>query len=193
MAGDESKFVREAWQSQQEDPVVFTAKELRLQSERLTKQVRLRNSLEYGAAAVIALVNGFYMWLFSSMLMRAGSALIVAGAVYAVIHLHRKGSAGSMSATAPSLDFLIGELKRQRDLLWKVWEWYLLPLLPGITVFLFGISVMRGTNGLPIVPERSITLTVTLVVVSFALIASANRRVSRRLQQRIEALEGLQR
>lgn len=193
MAGDESKFIREVWQSQREDPVVFTAKELRLQSERLTKQVRLRNSVEYGTAAVIALVNGLYMWLFSSMLMRVGSALIVAGTVYVVVHLHRQGSAGSVSAATPSLVFLIEELKRQRDLLWKVWEWYLLPLLPGITVFLFGISVMRGANGLPIVPERSITLTVTLVVVSFALIAFANRGVSRRLQQRIEVLEGLQR
>ncbi len=193
MAGDESKFVREAWQSQREEPMVFTTEELGQRSERLTKQVRLRNSVEYGAAAVIALVNGFYMWLFSSMLMRAGSALIVAGTVYVVIHLHRRGSAGSMSATAPSLDYLIGELKRQRNLLWKVWEWYLLPLLPGITVFLFGISVMRGTNGLPIVPERSITLTAAVVVVSFALIAFANRRVSRSLQQRIEVLEGLQR
>ncbi len=173
--------------------MVLAAEELRLRSERLTKQVQLRNSVEYGAAAVVVLVNGFYMWLFSSMLMRAGSALIVAGTVYVVIHLRRRGSACSMPATAPSLDFLIGELKRQHDLLWKVWEWYLLPVLPGITVFLFGISEMRGTNGLPIVPERSITLTATLVVVSFALIAFANRRVSRRLQQRIEVLEGLQR
>jgi hypothetical protein len=193
MAGDESKFIREAWQSQREDPVLLTAKELRLQSERLTKQVRLRNSFEYGTAAVIALVNGLYMWLFSSMLMRVGSALIVAGTVYVVVHLHRRGSAGSVSTAAPSLDFLIAELKRQRDLLWKVWEWYLLPLFPGIAVFLFGLSVMRGANGLPIVPDRSITLTVTLVVVSFALIAFANREVSRRLQQRIEMLERLQR
>jgi hypothetical protein len=193
MTGDESKFAREAWQSHQEDPVVFTAEELRLQNQRLTKQVRLRNSVEYAAAAVIALVNGLYLWLFSSMLMRLGSALIVAGTAYVVVHLHRRGSAGSVSITAPSLDLLIGELKAQRDLLWNIWEWYLLPLLPGITVFLFGISEMRGTNGLRIVPERSITLTVALVVVSFALIAFANRRMSRRLQQRIEVLEGLQR
>jgi apolipoprotein N-acyltransferase len=194
MTGDKSKFVRETWQSQREEAMIFTAEELRVRSERFAKQLRRRNSVEYGAAAVIVLVNGLYLWLFRSMLMRVGSALMIAGVLYVVVQLRRQGSAGSVQwAAAPSLDFLIGELKRQRDLLWKVWEWYLLPLFPGMAVFLFGMSQMRGTNGLRLVPERSIVLTVMLVVVSFALIAFANRRMSRRLQGRIKVLEGLRR
>lgn len=194
MTGDESNLLKEAWQSQREEPLVFSAEELRMRSVRLTRQVQLRNSFEYGAAAVIALADGFYMWAFSSILIRAGSALIFAGIFYVVLHLHRRGKAASLhSAAAPSLDFLIAEMERQQNLLWRIWEWYLMPLFPGITVFLFGISVMRQTNGSPIVPERSIVLTATLVVATFALIGFANRRGSRRLQRQIEALKRLQR
>ena len=51
------------------------------------------NAAEYGVAAVIAVVNGFYMWLFHSMLMRVGAALMMVGLVYIVLQLHRRGSA----------------------------------------------------------------------------------------------------
>ena len=94
-------------------------------------------------------------------------------------------------AAAASLDFLMGELSRQRDLLRNVWEWYLLPLFPGITVFLFGTSKLRDAGGSLIVPERSIVMTTALVVVGFALIAFADRASFRGLQRQIDALERL--
>lgn len=192
MSSDEPKVLRKAWQGEQEAPLILSVEQLRQRSWQFRRRLWMRNAAEYGAAAVIAVVNGFYMWLFHSMLMRVGAALMMVGLVYIVLQLHRRGSARALPlAAAPSLDFLIGELSRQRDLLRNVWEWYLLPLFPGITVFLFGASKLRDAGGSLIVPERSIVMTTALVVVGFALIAFANRANSRGLQRQIDALERL--
>jgi hypothetical protein len=151
----------------------------------------MRNAGEYTAAALIALVNGYYMWHFHSLLMRLGSGLIVAGIVYVVLTLRRRGRAQALpAATTPSLNFLIAE---QRDLLRSIWDWYLSPLFPGVAVFLFGASELRRPDGSLIVAQRSIAVTAALVVAGFALIAFFNQVAARRLGKQIHALEGLRR
>jgi hypothetical protein len=192
MPGDGFDAVRAAWRSEDEELYLVSVEELRARAEQLSAGVHRRNLAEYLAGAVVAVVDGYYFFHFGSLLARAGSALMLAAIAWIVMHLHQHGSTGAMPAQAQrSLDFLTGELMRQRDLLRNVWNWYLLPLVPGMTLFLLGLHAIRGVGGSPLVSERAIVQTVAGCVLGFALIAFANNRSAGRLQRQIDHLNSL--
>ncbi len=180
------------WRSQTEEPLVISTEELRRKAHRLELKIRWRNAGEYGAAVLIIAANIHYFLHFQSALLRIGSALIVVGVCYAVWQLHRHSSVTPLPANAvfsSSLDYLIAQLRRQRDLLRRIWSWYLLPLFPGVTVFLFGLSTLRSSNGATYeLPASAIVHTTVACVIGFALIAALNHAASRKLQRQIEFL-----
>src|SRR5208337_195711 len=68
----------------------------------------------------------------------------IAGLVWIVVQLHRKGSAKSMPVgvdTLTSLQFYSAELERQREAVSTVWSWYLAPLVPGFVVYTLGYAI----------------------------------------------------
>jgi hypothetical protein len=192
MSSDGFDAVRAAWRSGSEESYIVSVEELRARAKELSTSVRRRNLAEYCAGAVVAVIDAYYFFHFGSLLARAGSALMLAAIAWILWHLHHYGSAGSMpSQSRPSLDFLTGELIRQRDLLRNVWNWYLLPLVPGMTLFLLGLHAVKGASGAPLVSERAILHTVAACVIGFALIAFANNRMAGRLQRQIDHLSSL--
>lgn len=190
MSGDDLTAVRAAWRSENEEACIVSVEELRARAEQLSAGVHRRNLAEYCAGALVAAIDCYYFFHFGSLLARAGSALMLAAIAWIVLHLHRHGSAGT-AQSLQSLDFLTGELIRQRDLLRDVWNWYLLPLIPGITLFLLGLHGIKGAGNSPLVSERAILNTVAACVIGFALIAFANNRTARSLQRQIDHLNSL--
>jgi hypothetical protein len=82
------------------------------------------------------------------------------------------------------LEFLRAELIRQRDLLRSVWGWYLLPFVPGLLLILVGVALER--------PERRDWLAPGIVAaVTFVGIGLLNQRVARKLQRRLDDLDGV--
>ncbi|SRR5579884_829976 len=187
--------LRWAWRSQTEKPVVMSEQELQQRAYRLQSRIRWRNIGEFGAAVLIGALCAYFFLHFETVLLRTGTILIALGVAYVSWQLARHGSAGSVpsdAVAAASLDFLITQLERQRDLLRRIWNWYLLPLLPGMVVFVFGLSRLPSSRGTGFeLSQSAIVHTAVACVVGFALIAALNQGVARKLQRDIEFLRTL--
>lgn len=187
--------VRLAWQSQTEKPLLFSPEQLERRAHRLETKVRLRNFGEYSAAVPIVIASSYFFIEFHTLLLRMGAVLIATGVAYVIWQLVRHGSATTLPSEAlfaSSLDFLIRQLKRQRDLLRGIWSWYLLPLLPGLTVFLFGLSKLPSSSGSGFALSESTILRMTVAcVIGFALVGAINGAAARRLQREIEFLSSV--
>jgi len=186
------------WQSQEPQATSMSAKELRDASSKLEKRVFWRNSREYLGAAIVVASFGYYLYKFESALLRAGSALTIAGALFVVMYLYRKGAAETMAAGQQSnscMEFYRMELVRQRDLLLSVWKWYLMPFVPGLGLFLLGMLQM-------VLRQPAAHLHYGVVALwfgfSFAFCAGIfagvewlNRKAAKALQKEIDALDQL--
>ena len=151
------------------------------------RRIARRNLREYVAAVVVFAGFGFVAWNDANVLVRIGSGLVVLGTCYVVWHLYTRGSTRAMPASLVArdcLDFHRNELVRQRDLLRGVWTWYLLPFVPGVAVMLAGRAALQ--------PDRrpAVLVTTALMAVVFTGVGLLNQRGARKLQARIDALDG---
>src|SRR5665213_1136508 len=115
------------WRSQKTEEIV-TLENIHARAGKFQKRVRARNLREYIAAAVVVIGFGAYIWLLPGMLAKTGSALVIAGTLYVVWQLHRRGASQNLpheSEASGFVDFHRRALVRQRDALKTVWRWYL--------------------------------------------------------------------
>src|ERR1035438_6566784 len=115
---DASNELLNLWKSQEPQSISLSAKELRDASSKLERQIFWRNSREYLGAAIVVVAFGFYMYEFQTVLLRLGSGLTIAGALFVAFHLFQKGSASAMATDLESkscVEFHRMELARQRD------------------------------------------------------------------------------
>ncbi len=199
MASETGDDVKNLWQNQQAEPIQISLAELHQKAQKLEQRVRWRNLGEYAASAIVIACFGFYIWKFPAPMVRLGCVLVIAGVLFVVYQLHKKGAAQAVPAEMAfrtCLDFHRQQLERQRDLLRGVWTWYLLPFVPGLAVFLFGL--FRWTMKLPHAPAHS-----RVIIVTFALTAAAcalvffaigklNQWAARKLQREIDALNQME-
>ncbi len=181
--------IRKLWHDQGEESVKMSLDEIRRKAQRHEGTIRRRNGREYVAAAFVVAIFGYYIWHFHEWFMRIGSGLVIAGAVYMVFQLHRRGSAASAPADlglTTGLDFYRNELERQRALLGSVWRWYLGPLVPGLAVIPLGAAIANPAHS----PYAWVFAGAYAVVVAlvFFLIARLNQRCAGRLQRQIDEL-----
>ena len=118
--------------------------------------------------------------------MRIACALIIAGALWNMVHLRRRGCAGSIpeESTHESLvEFYRAELIRQRDLLKNVMTWAIVPVIPGMVTFLAANLTAHPRAWTAVIPFGAISALV------FTLIWSANRHAALELEQEIQALD----
>jgi Flp pilus assembly protein TadB len=177
------------WHDQGEEPVKMSLDEIRRKAQRHGRTVRRRNGREYVAAAFVVAIFGYYIWHYHEWFMRIGSGLVIAGAVYMVFQLHRRGSAASAPADlgrTTGLDFYRKELERQRALLSSVWRWYLGPFVPGLAVITLGAAITNPSHS----PHAWLFTGSYAVVMALAfwLVARLNQRGAARLQRQIEEL-----
>jgi hypothetical protein len=175
------------WQSQSPKEPAMSLDEIRARAQRLEHVVSRRNRREYLAAAVG--IAGFLriLWLGPTTMIRVGAVLTIAGGLLVVYLIRRWGTATAFPddlALKSAIDFHRVGLERQRDLLRRVWWWYVMPFVPGLTVLQIGQAVAH--------PERMQRLIVIAMgmVVLMAGVYGLNRRAATKLQHRIDALNG---
>ncbi len=176
--------VRTLWRNQEMESYPFSLEEIRSQARRFQSQVRWRNLREYLASVVVVVVFGYFFFIMDDALLRLAAALTIAGVLYVCYQLQKRGSARKLPAEPAlrtCLEFHRTELVQQRDLLRDVWRWYLLPFVPGFSLFLAS-QVMQA-------PWTRWGILLVWFVILFVGIGMLNQWAARRLQREIEALE----
>ncbi len=165
----------------------MSAEEVRGLAQRFERTVSRRNRREYVAAAFVVVWFGVWAWFAESAVVALGGWLVALAALWVVFHLHRRGAARRPAGEQEGmsgLEFHRSELVRQRDLLRSVWWWYLLPFVPGMLLILVGYS-LEGSKRWVLLPPG------IFAAVTFVGIGLLNQRVARKLQRRIDDLDGV--
>lgn len=183
--------LKSVWQNQPSEGIRMSVDEIRRRAGKFHKKIYWRNAREYVAALVVVVFCGFMVWRVSDALTRVGLGLMIAGMLYLIWHLHRKGSARSLPAEmglASGLDFFRRELERQRDLLRSVWLWYLGPLIPGPVV----LMVAKARTNPDHLRHIGLSLASALFAFLYVLVWMLNQRAGRSLQRQIDELNALE-
>jgi len=178
--------IRDVWQNQPVENTPMPLEEIRRRARQFEKRIGRRNVREYIGAAVTIAAFTFYIFKFHSPMIRAGSALIIAGTLCVVYQIYKRASPAMLPVDAPltaSIAFHRGELVRQRDLLRSVAWWYIGPIIPGLVVFWAGITSRHVAAAL---------ITAIPVLCIFGLIIWANRRAAVHLDRQIAELDSLE-
>lgn len=181
--------VTTVWQNQPVGSHPLSLDEIRSKSLKFQRSIRWRNLREYLASMAVVMYFGYVFWVRDDPLMRLGTAATVAGALYVVYQLHKRGSSRNLPeepGLSTCLEFHRIELVRQRELLRDVWRWYLLPFFPGFGLII--LSVALRVSSIPGGGELLFLVVSGVLLVSF-LIAKLNQWAARRLQREIDELD----
>jgi hypothetical protein len=140
------------------------------------------------AGAIVIAFFGAGLWFWRGWQL-APPLLYIAGTIYVLFQLHRRGAAGSLPIDAglrASLDFHIRELERQRNALHTVWMWYLLPFLPGFVAELLILAAIPRSTAAGLIEFSVIFLGVFVGI--WRLNESAVRKLDRKIQE-LRAME----
>lgn len=184
--------IKKSWQNQATESLPMPLEELQRKAKMFRSRIRRRNIREYVAAAILIVWVGSGLLRFSTPLNRAAQVTIIAGAVYVVWQLRRRGSAAILPVEASAsnwLDFHRRQLERQRDALRSVWKWYLAPLVPGVVLLMVSLNrtIVQRTGSMALIPAVAAANIVVLGAVWWL-----NMRAARRLQRQIDELDALQ-
>ena len=151
-------------------------------------RISRRNTLEYSVAGVLLAVFAISAFYGSGGFSRSGALLMAVAAAFVIFHLHERGSARRVPDCETFADcaaFHQAELQRQRDLLRGIWWWYLLPFVPGLAFFIYGVA----TEG-PDLAEQRIAAFITgaFCVIVFVAVGRMNRSAAAKLQREIDEL-----
>ena len=179
--------MQEIWQCQPVEGFKMSVEEIRKRATKFEKKIFWRNVREYVAGAIAIVLLGFSIASSHNVLDSSAFALLIAGMVYVMYQLHRRGSAESMptsAAVGPSLEFYRSELKRQRDLTSTVWSWYLGPFVPGLVVS----AIASAAHNLQPRHIAVLTFWYGLIAAFFVFAWRLNARAARCLQRMIDDL-----
>lgn len=165
----------------------MSAEILRKRSAKIERIVKWRNIREYGASLIVAGLLGYSFIRTDDVLFRVTFGLLIAGLIWMVVQLHRKGSAKKMPTnidTLTSLRIYRTELERQRDAVRSVWSWYLAPLVPGLLLYTIGYAIRVPRPG----TWAKLVLLDAAIGVMFYVVLRINARAARCLQRMIDDL-----
>lgn len=161
-------------------------------STRFERTIRRRNLIESAAGGVVIVLftagavaaASVGEWAFA-----AAGALVVAGTAFILWHLHRRGSNLVRRPEDDCRTHLLGQLARQRDLLRRVPQWYLAPLLPGICA-VYGITAAKvaETRGWE-TALAGVWQPFVATIAFFIFVGWLNLWAARRLGREISAIE----
>lgn len=180
--------LKQLWQEQDMTLAPLTLDTVKQEVQRTHRRVARRNAMEYAACVLVIAVFGFYITVFPSPLMRAGSALIMLATVFIAWQLHRRASNQALPGAAGEQGWMQhqhAQLARQRDALRSAWLWYVAPLLPGTVLFRWGVEVDLAPGG-PFARGWAANLAIALI---FGAVALVNWLAARRLQKRLDQLD----
>ena len=174
------------WQSQHSEATQMSIDEIRTKARNFERKIRRRNLREYLAAVVVAASFAFFAWHSPSRMVSLGNLAVAAGALCFAYELHRRGSSRNKPkdlGTMGCLDFHVGQLERQRDLLNESWKW-MIWLVLGMAVLMAAAIVtapIRKTAPFLVV---AILWTATW----FWMMLRRNKRKAQTLQQEMDEL-----
>src|SRR5689334_7946236 len=116
---DPGNDIRNVWQNQPVENTPMPLEEIRRQARQFEKRIGRRNLREYIAGAIVLVIFTVYLFIFPNPMIRAGSALIIAGDLLVMWQLYRRATPRTLRedlALTASLQFHRQELVRQRDL-----------------------------------------------------------------------------
>ena len=176
------------WQDQPVEGITMSVETIRKRAAKFERKILWRNVREYVAALIAAALLGYFLVTAKDVFARVTFGLLIAGLLWMVVQLHRKGSVMTMPAglgTLTSLEFYRTQLERQREAVDTVWSWYLAPLIPGFLVYTVW-SAIRSPH-----PATWVGLAVMDVVIAgvFYVIWKMNARAARCLQRMIDELK----
>jgi len=186
-------LLQKLWTQQTQEPFTMSLADVHLHAQRFQSRIRNRNMMEYVAAASVI---AFFAWMIPTVpepIVQVGAGLIVLGALYVCWKLYQLGRAatrGEMNAAAQSwVAFHRAELVRQREALRTVWSWYLAPFIPGMVVFLAGVSFTEA-NPAPLPARLGVFLAgLGLMAAVFAVIWWLNAQAVKKLDVEIAAVD----
>jgi FtsH-binding integral membrane protein len=191
MAKPEKPDVKAIWGAQAVEPNLVTVEQIRVNANKFQSAVQRRNRVEYVAAGFVIAGFGSYLWIFPAPLMRLGSLLIIAGAIFIVVWIHFRASANPIPSQISFMEYISryrDEIRRQQTALRTVWLWYLGPLVPGLVLFTIGMSrLLEHAPG----SRRPMWPFVVVMVGVFVGVWLLNLWGARRLQSKIDELSRL--
>jgi hypothetical protein len=181
--------VKQVWQASVEIAGSPPLEEVRKGADKFYRAIRVRNWIEYAACAIVVISFGTYVVTLPHLLQKAGSILVIAATLFVAWQLHLRASAEppERAGTVPLLLFARAQLARQRDALRSVFRWYILPFLPGMSVFMTGTMLAQRANG----PEPRDALGFAVLIAMLAGIWWLNQLGARRLQRHIDEIDAL--
>jgi len=165
--------------------------DIHARAARFNARIHRRNLMEYVAGATVIAAFSYYALAFPDPLIKAGSVLVVLGALYVGWRLATTARANALPDQGGAqtwVEFHRAELVRQRDALRSVWRWYLAPFAPGLLVFFTG-SALSAPGPLLWAKLGIAGVSVAVAAAVFAFIAWLNARAARRIEMEIEALD----
>lgn len=152
-------------------------------------RIRIRNVIEYVACAIVIAVFIGYAVIFPNLLLKLGSVMTAVGTAFTAWQLHRRGSAKTLPSGASaglSLAFHRAELIRQRDAVRSVAWWYIAPYVPGLGVFMAGLTqVLPGSS------RANLLLLGVLILLYLVAHTLLHRRAAKQLQTEIDEIDQL--
>ncbi len=182
------------WRNQPTEHRPVTLDNIRGHAETFQRQIRRRNLRETLAAAAVALVFGWYVWIFPGWMIKAGSVLAIAGTLIIVWQLRRRAGATTLpeSSTLALVEFHRQELVRQRDAARSVGLWYIAPVVPGAVLMALGRFFQFHAPGRTIAWDHQVIVLCTVIVaLVFGVVWLLNVWAAERLQRRIDELDKL--
>jgi hypothetical protein len=192
--------LRGLWQGQRLEGEKMSLDEIRRKVRTFEKHIRVRNVIEYIAAAIVIVSfgNQIFRPTPDNVVTRIAAGLVILATLYVVYTLHTRGSVKPIPDTmggAPVIEFYRSSLERQQNLLENVWRWYLLPFVPAQIAMLISFAIR---DGLILNPAPSpdavrdgvfLLLFAVVLTAFFFLVIAWNKRNARKLQSEIDALE----
>ncbi|HEY1678003.1 MAG TPA: hypothetical protein VGG04_09875 [Candidatus Sulfotelmatobacter sp.] len=178
---------QQIWQTQPVEGTKMSAEAIRLRAGKFERRIMRRNLRELIASVIVTIAFGYFCIAAPNALWRTTWGLFIAGTVWVMFQLRRKGTPRTMPediGAATSVGFFRSELERQRDLVKNVWPWYLAPLVPGYIALNLAwvLAPLRPT------PWTTILALDLFFAAIFLGVWKLNQRAARCLQRSIDEL-----
>ncbi|MBY4636798.1 hypothetical protein K5P26_06545 [Sphingopyxis sp. XHP0097] len=181
----ETNRLRAIWQSNEAELDALSLDAVRERAARLGSAVERRNRREYGAAAIVVVMFALYAAVLPGLLLKLGSLLTIAAALFVAWQLSRRTSRSNPDAEMCDIRaFYRARLAREEYMLARVGRWYLAPFVPGLGIFMAGQAKQAGTDGV-----AAWLFFAALPALVFLAIWLVNLRVAAKLRQQIARLD----
>jgi len=161
--------LKEIWQSANDKNEIVNFHSLNLENmtqeiKKFEKKIKTRNNREICAAIAVIAIFGYYALLIPSILGKLGAIWTIGYGIWVIYKLKKVETKQPGFDLEQSIKQQLIEyqkyVKTERRLLKNILYWYLLPILPGMVLFVLG----TGTEWSSLLIVSSITLIVFIAV-----------------------------